>query len=57
MTGSTFEADIEFNVSHTLGMAVYAITRGRPVGIDDRQAKLVLGQAQILEHDGEYFHS
>src|SRR5258708_2804197 len=27
-------APIEFNVSHTVGMAVYAITRGRPVGID-----------------------
>ncbi len=27
-------AQIEFNVSHTLDMAVYAITRGRPLGID-----------------------
>jgi 4'-phosphopantetheinyl transferase len=40
---------LEFNVSHSHGLAVYAFTRGRPVGVDVEQVRPMPNAQALLE--------
>jgi 4'-phosphopantetheinyl transferase len=41
---------LRFNVSHSHGLALYAITRGREVGVDVERIRPEVAQEQIAEH-------
>jgi 4'-phosphopantetheinyl transferase len=46
----TGRASMHFNVSHSHGLALYAITRGREVGVDVERIRPAVVQEQIAEH-------
>jgi 4'-phosphopantetheinyl transferase len=42
-------AGLKFNVSHSAGLAVYAITRDREIGVDVEEIRTAIAQEQIAE--------
>jgi 4'-phosphopantetheinyl transferase len=46
----TGRAALRFNVSHSHGLALYAITRGREVGVDIERIRPEIAQEKIAEH-------
>jgi 4'-phosphopantetheinyl transferase len=49
LAGDSDEAAIRFNVSHSQGLALYAVTQGREVGIDLEHVRSELAVAEIAE--------
>src|SRR3989442_8155544 len=41
---------LRFNVSHSAGLVLYAVTRGREIGIDLEQIQPAIAQERIPEH-------
>ena len=49
LAGESDGATIRFNVSHSHGVALYAVTRGREVGVDLEHIRFDLAVAEIAE--------
>ena len=49
LAGNSDEDAIRFNVSHSQGLALYAVTRGREVGIDLERIRSELAVVEIAE--------